>query len=192
MALNLSPSLRTKKRQLRKSWIIVLGATGLAMVLLAGGRLFVRDRPIPVPAASSSSQELSTLGKLQLQPRPIITHVITIDMRTGGLRLLVTPADDRGSDLPLRARTTSEFLREFDVQIAINGDGFSHGGRAGSLTTILTQVIPSARVAMRPHAAGSTGRPRIPFRPCTSTRGTSSASMRRRNHTMQSPERPCW
>ena len=27
--------------------------------------------------------------------------------------------------LPLRARTTSDFLREFGVQIAINGDGFS-------------------------------------------------------------------
>jgi hypothetical protein len=46
-------------------------------------------------------------------------------MRTGGLRFLVTPPDEAGSDLPLRARTTSAFLQEFDVQIAINGDGFS-------------------------------------------------------------------
>jgi len=63
--------------------------------------------------------------KVKLQPRPMVIHVVTIDMRTPGLRFLVTPPDDRGSDLPLRARTTSEFLEEFDVQIAINGDGFS-------------------------------------------------------------------
>ena len=97
----------------------------------AGGRVAGRRRSswqighCPFRHASSSFPGVDYARDIHVQPRPIITHVITIDMRTGGLRLLVTPADDRGSDLPLRARTTSEFLQEFDVQIAINGDGFS-------------------------------------------------------------------
>jgi hypothetical protein len=45
-------------------------------------------------------------------------------MRTNGLRFLVTPPDEKASETPLRARTTSQFLEEFDVEIAINGDAF--------------------------------------------------------------------
>ncbi len=55
----------------------------------------------------------------------MIIHVVTIDMRAAGVRLLVTPPDAKGSDMPLRARTTTEFMKEYGVQIAINGDGFS-------------------------------------------------------------------
>jgi phosphodiester glycosidase/SH3 domain-containing protein len=57
-------------------------------------------------------------------PSTLISHVIEIDTKsTEGLRFLVTP--------PLRevvpqlcTRTTSQFLDDNDMQIAINGDGF--------------------------------------------------------------------
>jgi hypothetical protein len=56
-------------------------------------------------------------------PRLVIAHVLVVDTKAKGLRFLVTPPDnDDGS--PLNARTTSEFMEEFGVQIAINGDGF--------------------------------------------------------------------
>lgn len=55
----------------------------------------------------------------------MVIHTITADMRGNGLRVLVTPADEKGSDYPLRARTTSQFLQEYGLQVAINGDGFS-------------------------------------------------------------------
>jgi exopolysaccharide biosynthesis protein len=54
----------------------------------------------------------------------MIAHVITVDTKTKGIELLVTPPDSKG-ELPLKARTTSQFLQEFDLQIAVNGDGFS-------------------------------------------------------------------
>jgi hypothetical protein len=63
--------------------------------------------------------------KVAFSPRPLMIHVITIDLRTNGLRFLVTPPDDLGGENPLRARATSQFLQEFGVQIAINGDRFS-------------------------------------------------------------------
>ena len=86
---------------------------------------YARGRPLPVPGNETLFPGVEYSRKVKLQPRATVIHVVAIDMRTPGLRFLVTPADDRGSDLPLRARTTSEFLQEFDVQIAINGDGFS-------------------------------------------------------------------
>jgi GH25 family lysozyme M1 (1,4-beta-N-acetylmuramidase)/uncharacterized protein YraI len=59
-------------------------------------------------------------------PRRMISHVIEIDTRsTEALRLLVTPPM-RSTVPQLCTRTTSEFLNDHDVQIAINGDGYSY------------------------------------------------------------------
>jgi hypothetical protein len=55
----------------------------------------------------------------------MIAHVIVIDRKESNMEFFVTPADSSGDDLPLNARTTSQFLDEFGLQIAINGDGFS-------------------------------------------------------------------
>src|SRR5512138_187925 len=56
-------------------------------------------------------------------PRPLVAHVLTIDTRAKGIEFLVTPPDTQG-DKPLKARTTSQFLEEFGLQIAVNGDKF--------------------------------------------------------------------
>jgi hypothetical protein len=122
--------------------------------LLAAAGLYLQHRPLPVPIREKLFPGVVYVRDVHVQPRPIITHVITIDMRTGGMHLLVTPADDRGSDLPLRARTTSEFLQEFDVQIAINGDGFSPWWSRG-----VGDYYPHAGDPVRPRGeAASRGR----------------------------------
>jgi exopolysaccharide biosynthesis protein len=54
----------------------------------------------------------------------MVIHVVTVDTKASDVSFLVTPPDT-DSDQPLNARTTSEFLNEFNVQIAVNGDGFS-------------------------------------------------------------------
>ena len=54
----------------------------------------------------------------------MVAHVLTIDTKAKGVEFLVTPPDSK-SGTPLLARTTSQFLKEFNVQIAINGGGFS-------------------------------------------------------------------
>jgi exopolysaccharide biosynthesis protein len=54
----------------------------------------------------------------------MIAHIITIDTKKNNARFLVTPPDSDG-ETPLKARTTSQFLEEFGVQLAVNGDGFS-------------------------------------------------------------------
>ncbi len=107
-------------------WLRVLLGVATAGGLCGAGLLvYGRGRPLPIPVREQLSKGIDYVRTVQWSPRPLITHVITVDMRTSGLRFLVTPPDEKGSDLPLRARTTSQFLREFGVQIAINGDGFS-------------------------------------------------------------------
>jgi hypothetical protein len=86
---------------------------------------YSRGRPLPVASHEHLFRGIDYAKKFQWVPRPSITHVITVDMRRPRLRFLVTPPDDRGGGLPLRARTTSQFLQEFGAQVAINGDGVS-------------------------------------------------------------------
>jgi hypothetical protein len=54
----------------------------------------------------------------------MIAHVLMLDTKVQKFKFLVTPRDNKDGD-PLNARTTSQFLDELDVQIAINGDGFT-------------------------------------------------------------------
>lgn len=60
---------------------------------------------------------------METVPRPVVFNVVRIDLRTPGLRFLVTPPAQNG-DRPLRAQTTSRFLTKTGAQIAINGDFF--------------------------------------------------------------------
>jgi hypothetical protein len=61
---------------------------------------------------------------VQNDPRPMVIHIIEIDLKAKGIEPLVTPPDESGSDQPLEARTTSTFLSQFGVQLAINGDAY--------------------------------------------------------------------
>jgi hypothetical protein len=111
-----------KTRRLTWVLIIVLALLGLSL-----GGLIVYDngRPLQVPVKERLYKGVDYARKVTFSPRPLMIHVITIDLRTNGLRFLVTPPDDPGGEKPLQARTTSQFLQEFEVQIAINGDRFS-------------------------------------------------------------------
>lgn len=70
---------------------------------------------------------------VRLSPRPNLIHIITIDLNAPGIKLLVTPGlteprmqQLRGMPAPipveLSARTTSEFLEEFKLQVAVNAN----------------------------------------------------------------------
>lgn len=59
------------------------------------------------------------LRKDLTSPRPIVVHVIAIDLQTPKLEFLVTPSPNN-TDI-LCTRTTSQFLEEFQLHAAING-----------------------------------------------------------------------
>lgn len=92
-------------------------------IVILGGWLWIKFRPQPAPKQEMLFQGIEYIRDVRNSPRPMVIHVIKIDLKEEGIRTLVTPGDPK-AELPLEARTTSKFLDEFNLQIAINGDGF--------------------------------------------------------------------
>lgn len=116
-----------KSRKLKRSIISIL----ILISLCVGGYLlYDRGRPAPIPMKQKLYDGVIYRRVVRVFPRPMIAHILTIDTREKGISFLVTPPDSEG-EKPLKARTTSQFLEEFGLQIAVNGDKFlpwwSHG-----------------------------------------------------------------
>ncbi len=98
-------------------------ALAMILSLAAAYQAYDRGRPAPIPIKRKIFSGVTYQRKVRVAPRFMITHILIIDRRTNGLQLFVTPADqDEGA--PLLARTTTSFMKEFGVQVAVNGDGF--------------------------------------------------------------------
>lgn len=97
--------------------LLLLGVVFLPILYYAG-------RPLPVSIRNELFDGVIYYRRFHFQPRMLIAHIITVELDTPGLQFLVTPGN-LNEELPLKAMTTSEFAKKFDVQIAINGDGFT-------------------------------------------------------------------
>jgi hypothetical protein len=86
--------------------------------------IYYAGRPLPLPVRIQLFNGVIYYRRVHINPRLLIAHIITVDLTTPGLKFLVTPGDPN-IDLPLEARTTSDFLQEFGAQVAVNGDGFT-------------------------------------------------------------------
>ena len=98
---------------------ILLGLT----LLTAGYFLFNNSRPAPVPVEEEIMDGVTYLRIVHYLPHSMVAHVLVIDKKNRKPQFMVTPPDDVNGGA-LKARTTSQFLEEFGVQVAINGDGF--------------------------------------------------------------------
>jgi hypothetical protein len=101
-----------------------LGVVVLMIMCSGAYLLYDRGRPAPIPMKQELYDGVTYRRVVRYLPRPMIAHVLTIDTKAKGVEFLVTPPDSEG-ETPLKARTTSQFLEEFNLQIAINGGGFS-------------------------------------------------------------------
>lgn len=105
---------------------LLLLATSLLPLLWLGARYLQR------PTRTAETRTLLSGGaKYQRiiwnQPRPVILHLVAIDLTSPNLHVLITPADRTTSnpdDRPLVARTTTNFLKTFEMDLAINGSFF--------------------------------------------------------------------
>lgn len=82
---------------------------------------FHRARPTDADFPLFSGIEYRRI--VRSDPRPLIVHVATIDPQAPGVEFLATPGDV-GHELPFRAKTTSTFLAEHRLQLAINAGFF--------------------------------------------------------------------
>lgn len=113
----------------RAKILAFLGAA-LALSLLGLGMaawLYLGSRPARVEMREEIYPCVVYYRRIHNTPRLMVAHIVTVDLSCQNVSAFVTPPDrkSRASELPLNARTTSQFAREFGVQIAINGDGFT-------------------------------------------------------------------
>lgn len=106
-------------------YILLLGTLCLIgiVVLVSASYAWINFHPQPQPTDQVLFDGIEYKRLVRSNPRPMVIHIVTVDLRSPGIRFLVTPGDPDNS-LPLKARTTSQFLNEFNVQIAVNGDSF--------------------------------------------------------------------
>jgi hypothetical protein len=111
--------------KLKKIFVMVLVIL-LGLALLVGLYLqFSKGRAAPVPIKEKIMGGVTYMRLVRYLPHTMIAHVLVIDKKDRKPQFIVTPPDDDvQGDGVLKARTTSQFLAEFGVQIAINGDGF--------------------------------------------------------------------
>jgi hypothetical protein len=79
--------------------------------------------PIPNNLSQTLFEGIDYIREVRHTPRPIIIHLVLIDLTNPNLQFLVTPTDSVNNG-KIGARTTSQFLAEFNLQLAVNGNFF--------------------------------------------------------------------
>ena len=98
-----------------------------AIAVLAAGavHLWYYHRPLPASVeARPLFQGVTYWREVHRDPRPMVVHIVRIDLDAPGIGLFVTPGQRRsGRSMP--ARTVTQFVDEFNVQLAINAAFFA-------------------------------------------------------------------
>ncbi len=114
--------MRNWRNMLRRG-AVLLGLLGA--LLFGAAALWYFNRPLPAPVSAQVLFDGITYTRdIRSDPRPLIIHVAAVDLTAPGISFLVTPG--AGSDgFDYTARTTTQFVEESGVQLAINGDFFN-------------------------------------------------------------------
>ena len=112
-------------------FISLLALVGLACDLAAAIPTNVQIGQ-PEPSKETLFKGIVYERIVRQEPRPMVIHVVTVDLKAEGLSVLVTPGDPE-ANRPLTARSTSQFLSEFNLSLAINGDAFEPWNDYGPL-----------------------------------------------------------
>lgn len=109
-----------------KKWrFFLFGVLAFLALFFLSVVVYYAGRPAPVEMREEIYPCVVYYRRVHIAPRPMVAHIVTVDLTCDNIRLLVTPPEKGNKDTPLRARTTSQFAGEFGVQVAINGDGFT-------------------------------------------------------------------
>jgi Phosphodiester glycosidase len=133
-----STSDKPKKKATRLAIIAIIGWLSCVFVLIIGGigGWFYQHRqaeptksalrPQPAPTITQLYPGVLYERRVTKSPRPVVFHIIRIDLTTPGLRFFTTPGNQakEHAKLPFPAKKTSQFLKDYGCQIAINGDFF--------------------------------------------------------------------
>lgn len=110
-----------KKRQLACGCTALLA--GFTVLIVGALIAWQFVRPQPAPKTETWFEGVEYTRDIRSSPRDLVIHVVRVNLQADGIRLLVTPGEPK-EDLPIAAQSTSDFLRNFDAQVAINGSPF--------------------------------------------------------------------
>src|SRR5258708_10974731 len=102
----------------------VLLFSGVTLIVVSAYQLWLTHRQLPTSTQQTLFSGVTYIRDVRQQPAPLIIYIVKIDLNDLGIHFLVTPGQ-LSDDKQLPARTTSQFLNEFHVQVAINGDFFT-------------------------------------------------------------------
>lgn len=102
--------------------LLIVSAAPLTVGLV---QLWARHAPVPEPGRLMIFHGVEYVREVIGEDEPVIVHIMIIDLAAEGVSVIVTPPDFPGAELPMKARMASQFMREFDVQVAINANHFS-------------------------------------------------------------------
>ena len=97
---------------------VVIGAIAF---IVAGTLFWYTHRPLPPDISGEIFTGIHY--NREVLDGPIIVYTVRIDLDAPGISFMVTPSESTGNYL-LPARTTSDYLHEFGLQLAINADFF--------------------------------------------------------------------
>lgn len=99
----------------------VAAALLLPLVLYAG---LCWQRPPQTDEVRSLFPGIVYRREFRTNPRPMMIHIVSIDLSAPGVRVFVTPGDSTPDQTETTAQTTAEFMREFGLQFAVNASFF--------------------------------------------------------------------
>lgn len=109
-------------KQLAIATGVTLGATVAALGMTYGS--YVLRRPARTPEVRSLFQGIDYQRSARSAPRPLLFHVVTIDLTDPGIRFFATPQGNATDGKETTADTVPGFLKTHDLQLAINANFF--------------------------------------------------------------------
>lgn len=96
----------------------------LSMLLIGVWQVTYGRRPPRTTHHATLFEGVIYERRILSEPRPVILHIVMIDLTVEGIDFAITPPDLPNETLYMQARTTSDFVAESGVQLAINGSFF--------------------------------------------------------------------
>ncbi len=118
-----------KNTSLKKTFktLAVVAASILGSLVLAGGLTYgfcLLKRPARTPQVRSLFQGITYERYSRNTPRPLVFHVVTVDLTAPGIEFLATPQGIADDGKETTADTVPGFLQKQGVQVAINANFF--------------------------------------------------------------------
>ena len=108
---------------LNKKIVLIIGIIILSLPLLFyGWRVSLRPPRTEIKQQLSSGIEYQR--KVYSQPRPYVAHIVSIDLTNPQVESFVTPIASKSGKSEYLASTTSSFMSQFDLKLAVNGSFF--------------------------------------------------------------------